>query len=295
MADDKTFDAGVATVELAGGVQIPQLGFGTFQIPADDTQRAVEEALEVGYRHIDTAAAYNNEAGVGAALRATGMADQVFVTTKLRNADQGYDEALRAFDTSMQALGLATLDLYLIHWPVPTHDRYVDTWRALMHLRSEGAVRAVGVSNFMVDMLQRLQAETGELPAIDQIESHPGFWQPELEAFCRANGIAVEAYSPLGHGGDIASAPAVAAAERLGVTPAQVVLRWHVQKGHVAIPKSTRASRMRENLSVTGFELTDAEVAALDALHDEANRTGNDPYTFDRPQTLEDMLARGNL
>lgn len=292
---EKTFDAGAAALTLRGGVEIPQIGFGTFKIPAGDTQRAVEEALSLGYRHIDTAAAYNNEEGVGAALRATGMADRVFVTTKLRNADQGYDSAMRAFEESRSKLGVDVIDLYLIHWPVPSQDRYVDTWRALLELRDQGAIRAAGVSNFMVDHLERLERETGEMPCINQVESHPGYWQPRLEEFCSSASIAIEAYSPLGHGGDIASDPAVRAADRLGVTPAQVVLRWHLQKGHVLIPKSTHAERMRSNLDVMHFSLSEEEVAALDGLDAPENRCGNDPYTFARPQTLEDMLSRGNL
>lgn len=292
---DKKFGSEVQTLALGGGIEIPQIGFGTFKIPASDTQRAVEEALSLGYRHIDTAAAYNNEEGVGAALKATGMEDEVFVTTKLRNADQGYDSAMRAFEESQKKLGVDVVDLYLIHWPVPSQDRYVETWRALLQLRDQGAIRAVGVSNFMADHLERLERETGETPSIDQIESHPGYWQPQLEGFCKSKGIAIEAYSPLGHGGDIASEPALRAAERLGVSPAQVVLRWHLQKGHVVIPKSTHIERMRSNLDVLHFELSEAELAALDALDAPENRCGNDPYTFARPQTLEDMLSRGNL
>ena len=292
---EKRFDESVPSLRLAGGVDIPQIGFGTFKIPACDTQRAVEEALTLGYRHVDTAAAYNNEEGVGAALKALGKEDEVFVTTKLRNADQGYESAMRAFEESRAKLGVDIVDLYLIHWPAPSQDRYVDAWRALIELRDQGAVRAIGVSNFMREHLERIELETGQLPCINQIESHPGYWQPDLEELCVSKGIAIEAYSPLGHGGDIASAPVVHAAERLGVTPAQVVLRWHLQKGHVFIPKSTHVDRMRANLDVLGFELGVDGIAALDGLDARGNRCGNDPYTFDRPQTLEDMLSRGNL
>ena len=292
---EKRFDESVPSLRLAGGVDIPQIGFGTFKIPACDTQRAVEEALTLGYRHVDTAAAYNNEEGVGAALKALGKEDEVFVTTKLRNADQGYESAMRAFEESRAKLGVDIVDLYLIHWPAPSQDRYVDAWRALIELRDQGAVRAIGVSNFMREHLERIELETGQLPCINQIESHPGYWQPDLEELCVSKGIAIAAYSPLGHGGDIASAPVVHAAERLGVTPAQVVLRWHLQKGHVFIPKSTHVDRMRANLDVLGFELGVDAIAALDGLDARGNRCGNDPYTFDRPQTLEDMLSRGNL
>lgn len=292
---EKIFDESVPSLRLAGGVDIPQIGFGTFKIPACDTQRAVEEALTLGYRHVDTAAAYNNEEGVGAALKALGKEDEVFVTTKLRNADQGYESAMRAFEESRAKLGVDIVDLYLIHWPAPSQDRYVDAWRALIELRDQGAVRAIGVSNFMREHLERIELETGQLPCINQIESHPGYWQPDLEELCVSKGIAIEAYSPLGHGGDIASAPVVHAAERLGVTPAQVVLRWHLQKGHVFIPKSTHVDRMRANQDVLGFELGVDDIVALDGLDARGNRCGNDPYTFDRPQTLEDMLSRGNL
>lgn len=291
----KVFGTGVPTVRLSGGSEIPQIGFGTFKIPAEETQRAVEQALEIGYRHIDTAAAYMNEAGVGAALRATGMADEVFVTTKLRNADHGYESALRAFEESRAALGVDVVDLYLIHWPVPTQNRYVDAWRALIHLREEGAARAIGVSNFMTDHLNRVMAETGVAPEVDQIEAHPSYWQPGLCAPCRARGIAIEAFAPLGSGSDIASLPALAAAEAHGVTSAQVVLRWHLQRGRVFIPKSAHPGRMRENLELFGFELSEEELSALDALHAPGNRLFSDPYTFDAPQTPEDMKARGRL
>lgn len=204
----KTFDASVQTITLNDGSQIPQAGFGTFKIDPTDTQRAVEEALEIGYRHIDTASAYANEAGVGAALRATGMVGSVYTVTKLRNADQGYDNALRACETSLKDLGLDRIDLYLIHWPVPTQDRYVETWRAMRKLVEEGLVGSIGVCNFLPDHLRRLVDETGVVPAVNQVESHPAFWRPELDALCRELGVVVEAYSPLGRGSDIESEPA---------------------------------------------------------------------------------------
>lgn len=291
----KTFDASVQTIALNDGSQIPQAGFGTFKIDPNMTQQAVEEALEIGYRHIDTASAYANEAGVGAALRATGMVDNVYTVTKLRNADQGYDNALRACETSLKDLGLDRIDLYLIHWPVPTQDRYVETWRAMAKLVEDGLVGSIGVCNFLPDHLRRLVDETGVVPVVNQVESHPAFWRPELDALCRELGVVVEAYSPLGRGSDIESAPAKAAAAAHGVTCAQTVLRWHIQKGHVIIPKSMHAERMRENLDVFGFELTDAEMAAFDALDCPEGQISGDPNTFDRPQTLEDMMARGNV
>lgn len=291
----KTFEASVPTVELHNGVQIPQVGFGTFKIRPDDTQRAVEEALQIGYRHIDTASAYANEAGVGAALRATGMVDQVFTTTKVRNADQGYDNALRACETSLKDLGLDRVDLYLIHWPVPMKDLYVETWRAMVRLVEEGMVGSIGVCNFLPEHLRRLVDETGVVPVVDQVESHPSFSWPGLEDLCSELGVVLEAYSPLGRGTDISSDPACEAAKRLGVTPAQVVLRWHLQRGHVVIPKSTHPERMRQNLDVLGFELTADEMAALNALDSPAGRISGHPNEFDSPQTLEDMLSRGNI
>lgn len=282
-------------VELAGEIQIPQIGFGTLQIWPYEAQRAVEEALELGYRHIDTAAAYCNEEQVGAALAATGKTATTFVTTKLRNGEQGHDSTLRACEESLKLLGLDAIDLYLIHWPAPTQNRYVDAWKALIELQEQGMVRAIGVSNFLVEHLERIKRETGIVPAVNQIESHPRFWQPDLEIYCKQNGIVIEAYSPLGHGGDIESEPVCAAAERLGVTPAQVVLRWHVQKNHVVLPKSSHVDRMRQNMDLYGFELTDAEVAAIDALNDVACRASNDPLVFCAPQSLEDALARGTV
>lgn len=290
----KQFDD-VATVELGGGVQIPQLGFGTFQIWPYEAQQAVEDALALGYRHIDTAAAYCNEGQVGAALKATGMADRTFVTTKLRNGDQGVDETLRGCEESLGLLGIDAIDLYLIHWPAPTLGRYVDAWKTMVELQRRGLVYAIGVSNFLPEHLERIIEETGVVPAVNQIESHPRFWQPELEAYCAERDIAIEAYSPLGHGKDIESEPVCAAAERLGVTPAQVVLRWHAQKGHIVLPKSTKPARMKQNMDIYGFELTDVEVAAIDALDDPSASVSLDPRSFAAPQTLEDMLARGSV
>lgn len=290
----KQFDD-VATVELGGGVQIPQLGFGTFQIWPYEAQQAVEDALALGYRHIDTAAAYCNEGQVGAALKATGMADRTFVTTKLRNGDQGVDETLRGCEESLGLLGIDAIDLYLIHWPAPTLGRYVDAWKTMAELQRRGLVRAIGVSNFLPEHLERIIEETGVVPVVNQIESHPRFWQPELEAYCAERDIAIEAYSPLGHGKDIESEPVCAAAERLGVTPAQVVLRWHAQKGHIVLPKSTKPARMKQNMDIYGFELTDVEVAAIDALDDPSASVSLDPRSFAAPQTLEDMLARGSV
>ena len=285
----------IPSIPLTDSVSIPQIGFGVFQISASTTQQAVEQALEIGYRHIDTAAAYYNERGVGDALRATGMADKVFVTSKLRNCDQGYDAARVAFDTTLANLGLDHLDLYLIHWPFPAVNQYVETWKALLELQQEGVIRAAGVSNFLPEHLRRLIDETGKTPAINQLEVHPSFSQPETLRFCKDHGIAVEAYSPLGHGSDMKAEPIRQAAEAHRVTPAQVVLRWHVQSGRVIIPKSTHAERMRQNLDVFGFELTAEEMRGISALHDPANRVGADPATFVQSQSWANQKSRGNI
>jgi len=273
----------VPVVTLNSGVQIPQLGYGVFQVPAEETQRAVETALEAGYRHIDTAAAYRNEEGVGAALRAVGLPrEEVFVTTKVRNKDHGLEEALAAFDASSRALGLDVVDLYLIHWPVPSKDRYVETWRALERLHADGAVRAIGVSNFLPEHLDRLLAETDVVPAVNQVEVHPGFQNRAVTEATERAGIAVEAYSPLGRGASLDKPEVTRTAEALGVTPAQVVLRWHLQRGRIVIPKSATPERIRENIEV-GFELDEDQLAAIDAL-DAGERTGGDPATMDLPQ-----------
>lgn len=269
----------IPAITLNNGVTIPQVGFGTFQVAEDDTQRVVESALETGYRHIDTAAGYYNEAGVGAALRASGLPrEDVFVTTKLRNGNQGYEAALAAFEASRAALDVEQVDLYLIHWPVPSAGLYVETWRAFEKLLADGAVRAIGVSNFLPEHLETLLAETDVVPAVNQIEVHPTFQQRHLVEVSRAAGIAVEAYSPLGRGADLGSPEVTAIAAAHGVTPAQVVLRWHLQQGTVVIPKSNTPERIAANLDVVGFELTDDEVAQVTSL-EAGNRTGADPAT----------------
>ena len=265
----------------SGALDIPQLGFGVWQVPDDEVEAAVGTALKSGYRHIDTARAYENEAGVGRALTASDLGtDDIFVTTKLANPDQGYDATLRAFDGSMGRLGLEVLDLYLIHWPTPAKDAFVDTWRAFQKLRDEGRIKAIGVCNFQVSHLERLRAETGELPSINQIELHPYLVQQELRDFHAQHDILTEAWSPLASGGDVLTDQAVlAVAEAHGVTPAQAIIRWHLQLGNVVIPKSVTPSRIAENIDVFGFELTDEEVASITAL-DEGHRTGPDPDEF---------------
>ena len=228
------------TITLNDGATIPQLGFGVFQVDSAQTQEMVETALEAGYRHIDTAAAYNNEAGVGAALRASGLSrDEVFITTKLRNGDQGYDSALRAYQDSLVRVGLETVDLYLIHWPKPMDDLYSDSWKALNQLKQDGRVRSIGVSNFLPEHLDRIINDTGVKPTLNQIELHPTFQQTELVDYCRQLGVAVESYSPLGRGTDLEQPAVVAAAEKYGVAPAQVVIRWHLQNGYVVIDVET--------------------------------------------------------
>lgn len=273
----------VPTTTLTTGtvepVQIPQLGFGTWQVAADVAQRVVENALEAGYRHIDTAAGYHNEAEVGAALRAAGLPrGDVFVTTKLANGDQGFAEALAAFEVSRKKLGVDVVDLYLIHWPLPKRDRYVDTWRALEKLLAEGAVRAIGVSNFVPEHLARLATETDVTPALNQIELHPTFQQRDVQQASLSRGIAVEAYSPLGQGRDLDAVSDIA--ERLGVSTGQVILRWHLDAGRIVIPKSVTPSRIRDNIDLFSFELSEQDLRSIDAL-ESGNRLGSDPATAD--------------
>ena len=270
----------IPTVTLNNGVEIPQLGFGVFQIPEDETTAAVSAALETGYRHIDTAAAYGNEAGVGRALADSGLSrDELFITTKVWNSDQGYDATLRAFDTSLAALGLDRLDLYLIHWPTPARDLYADTWRALERLVEEGRLRAAGVSNFQPAHLQRLLDGSSLVPTINQIELHPGLQQSELRAFHAEHGIAIEAWSPLAQGAVLDDEAITSIAGRTGKSPAQVVLRWHLQLGNVVIPKSVTPSRIRENFEVFDFELTDEDMSTI-AGADRDLRTGPHPDEF---------------
>jgi 2,5-diketo-D-gluconate reductase A len=265
------------TLTLNNGVQIPQLGFGVYKVSTDDIVPAVQHALEVGYRHIDTATLYGNEAGVGRAVRESGIArEELFVTTKLWNDDQGHDAALKAFDTSLDQLGLDYVDLYLIHWPVPSRGLYVETWKALEQIAADGRARAIGVSNFQPEHLRRLQAETGIVPAVNQVELHPSFTQTDLVEVHRELGIATEAWAPLGRAHDLDDPTVRGIADRLGRTPAQVVLRWHLQLGHVAIPKSVTPERIAANFDVFGFELGDGDVAAISAL-DSGNRMGLHP------------------
>ncbi|WP_090049467.1 aldo/keto reductase [Lentzea fradiae] len=260
---------------------MPQLGFGVWQVPDAEATPAVAEALRAGYRSIDTAAAYGNESGVGKAIAQSDVdRDDIFVTTKLWNADHGRDKTLRSFDESMKRLGLDVLDLYLIHWPTPARDLYVDTWKAFVQLREEGRVRAIGVSNFQPAHLRRLVEETGVAPAVNQVELHPYLQQADLRAFHAEHGIHTEAWSPLGQGGELLNDPVVTEiAARHGKSAAQVVLRWHLQIGNVVIPKSVTPERIRQNIEVFDFELDDAELAALSTL-DRGGRIGPNPDEF---------------
>jgi 2,5-diketo-D-gluconate reductase A len=273
----------VPTVALNDGVGIPQLGFGVFQVPPEQTQEVVEKALAAGYRHIDTAAAYRNEAGVGAAIAAAGLRrDEVFVTTKLWNSEQGYTSTLRAFDQSLQRLGMDYVDLYLIHWPVPAADRYLDTWRAFERIQEGGSARSIGVSNFRVEDLERLGREADYLPSINQVELHPKLQQPELRAWHGEHGVATEAWSPLAQGALLSDPTIETVAAHHERTPAQTVLRWHLQLGNVVIPKSATPERIRENIEIFDFELSEDDMAVIARL-DAEERTGPDPATFTAP------------
>jgi 2,5-diketo-D-gluconate reductase A len=273
----------VPRVALAGDVRIPQLGYGVFQVPPEITADVTTRALQAGYRHIDTAAAYRNETGVGQAFRASGLArEDVFVTTKCFNDDHGFEEAKRACRASLDRLELDHVDLYLIHWPVPSQDRYVETWKALVELQQEGLTRAIGVSNFQPAHLRRIIDETGVTPAINQVELHPRLQQPGLRREHTELGIVTEAWSPLAQGALLDDPVIRGLAEAHGRTPAQVVLRWHLQLGNVVIPKSVTPERIEENFDLFGFELDAADMEAVAAL-DRGERIGPDPDTFVRP------------
>ncbi|MGW0683802.1 aldo/keto reductase [Streptomyces sp. NPDC002754] len=265
-------------VTLNNGVTMPQLGFGVFQVPDDEAHAAVTSALEAGYRSIDTAALYENEKGTGRAIADFGLArEDVFVTTKLWNTEQGRDNALRAFDASLERLGMDYVDLYLIHWPVPSRDKYVETWQAFEEILAGGRARAIGVSNFLPEHLDRLAAETSVGPAVNQIELHPRLQQSELRAYDAEHGIATEAWSPLGRGNGVLDDEIVTAlARKHERSPAQIVLRWHLQLGNVVIPKSVTPARVRENIAVFDFELAADDMAALAGL-ETGERVGPDP------------------
>lgn len=275
--------ADVPNVRLSDGVEIPQVGFGVFQVPPDETQRAVEDALAAGYRHIDTAAAYRNERGVAAGIAASGVPrSEIFITTKLWNTEQGFESTLAAFDKSIEALDSEQVDLYLIHWPAPARDLYLDTWRAFERIHAEGGARSIGVSNFRIPDLERLQQEAETMPTINQIELHPLLQQDELRAWHAEHGIATEAWSPLAQGEVLNDDTLVTIAAGHERTVAQVILRWHLQLGNVVIPKSVTPARVRENLDIFDFELSDDDLAAIARL-DAGHRTGPDPASFGAP------------
>ena len=271
------------TLPFNDGRSIPQLGLGVWQVADDVAAQCVQTAIEAGYRHVDTAAIYENERGVGDGIHASGVErDELFVTTKLWNSEQGFDATMRAFNTSCELLRLDEIDLYLIHWPAPINgERYVESWRAMVELRASGRARSVGVSNFHAPHLERLIEETGTVPVINQVELHPYFQQQELRALHAAHGIVTESWSPLGQGGELlADRVIVEIAEAHGVMPAQVVIRWHIEHGLVTIPKSQHAERIRANFDVFGFELSSGELERIDGLdRGPDGRLGPNPET----------------
>jgi len=275
----------VPSIPLNDGTAIPQLGFGVFQIEPADTAKAVGIALEIGYRHIDTAEMYGNEKEVGEAIRASGIdRSEVYVTSKLNNGFHRPDDARKAFEGTLAALDLGYLDLFLIHWPLPAlyDGDYVSTWKALEDFKQDGRVRSIGVSNFQVAHLERLAAETGTVPAVNQIEVHPYLTNEEVRAYDQEHGIATEAWSPIAQGAVLDDPTIVKIADRVGRTPAQVVLRWHVQRGDIVFPKSTTPARIKENFEIFDFELEPADVQAIAALdRGEEGRTGPNPDVFD--------------
>jgi len=271
----------IPPLTLNNGVSIPQLGFGTFQVPPESTREAVLTAFEVGYRHIDTAQMYRNERGVGQAVADSGLArDDVFITTKLNNNGHRRDDALRLTDASLAALGVEQLDLYLVHWPLPTIDvDYVETWKAMVEVLEAGKTRAIGVSNFTQHHLERIIDATGVVPAVNQIEAHPYLANDDLRAFGTERGIVTEAWSPLAQGKVLGDTTLEAIAARAGRTVAQVTLRWHLQRGDVVFPKSSTRERMAENLALFDFTLSAEDMAAIDGL-DRGERIGPDPEVF---------------
>jgi 2,5-diketo-D-gluconate reductase A len=275
--------ANVPVLELNDGNRIPQLGLGVWQVDPTITERVVRDAIEAGYRAIDTAEGYHNEEGVGAALAATDVPrNEIFVTSKLRNGGHDRDAALASFDATMDKLGLETLDLFLIHWPVPSQGKYVEAWQTLVGLQQEGRVRSIGVSNFNPDHLERIIGESGVTPAINQIELHPGFQQRDIREAIRRYGIQIESYSPLGSGKALEAPALKTIATKHGKSVAQVILRWHLQQGFVVIPKSIHRERMAENLDVFGFVLDEGDMHQIEGLDDpKGGRTNADPATAD--------------
>lgn len=270
----------IPRLTFSDGHTMPQLGFGLWQVAADIAPEVVRGALETGYRMLDGAHIYGNEAGLGKGLRRAGLPrDEVFITTKVWNRDQGRAKARASVARSLEAIGLDHLDLVLIHWPVPASDLYVETWEAFIEMRDEGLMRSIGVSNFNGDHLERIIKATGEAPVLNQIEINPQLQQPALRAANAARGVITQSWTPLGNARSFEAPPIAAAAARTGKSPAQVILRWHVQSGLAVIPRSVNRARQAENLDLFGFELTPAEMAAIATL-DAGQRTGPDPATF---------------
>lgn len=270
----------IPAIGLNDGKTIPQLGFGVWQIPNGDVGAAVAEALAAGYRSIDTAQGYSNEQGVGAAIRDSGIdRRELYITSKLRTRDQGYDATLKSFMGSLDRLGLDYLDLFLIHWPVPAQDKYSDTWRAFVQLQRDGRIRSIGVSNFLPDHLERIISDSGVAPAVNQIELHPEFQQRDVRAFHQQHDIAIESYSPLGSGAALGNETIGAIADKHGKSPAQAIIRWHIQEGLIVIPKSTHAERIRANADVFDFELDEDDMARIAKLDRRDGKVGSDPAT----------------
>jgi 2,5-diketo-D-gluconate reductase A len=276
----------VPNIDLNDGNSIPQLGFGVFQIDPDETAEAVTEALRVGYRHIDTAEMYGNEREVGEGFRASGLdRGDVFITSKLNNSYHEPEDARRAFDETLSALGSDYVDLFLIHWPLPTlyDGDFVSTWQTMEEFKGDGRARSIGVSNFQIEHLERLAAETDTVPAVNQIEVHPYFTNEAVRAYGQEHGIATEAWSPIAQGGVLDDPTITGIADKFGKTPAQVVLRWHIQRGDIVFPKSVTPSRMQENFDIFDFELSSTDIEEISDLHqDEDGRTGPHPDTFDK-------------
>ncbi|WP_273793603.1 aldo/keto reductase [Brucella anthropi] len=271
----------VPTVKLNDGNHIPQLGYGVWQVGNDEAITAVSEALKAGYRHIDTAAIYGNEEGVGKAIRNSGIErGDIFLTTKLWNSEQGYEPTLKAFDTSLKKLGADYVDLYLIHWPIPSKDLFMETWRAFLRLKEEGRAKSIGVSNFRTADLERVIKESGVTPVLNQIELHPQFQQDELRLFHSKHNIATEAWSPLGQGRILEDSTLKAIAAKHGKSVAQVILRWHIETGNIVIPKSVTPARIKENFDIFDFRLNGTDHDAITKLDKADGRIGPNPSTF---------------
>lgn len=277
-----TTPTSVPVVELNDGNRMPALGLGVWQIDDDKVGKVVNTAIDAGYRLIDTAQGYDNEAGVGAAIRDASVArEDLFLVSKLRTKSMGYEEAWAGIRESLDALKVDYLDMFLIHWPTPARDNFVDTWRALVAAQKNGLARSIGVSNFLPEHIERIVEATGVIPTVNQLETHPYFQQRKVRDFHEKLGIRIESYSPLGHGEVLGDKAIASIADRLGKTPAQVIIRWHLQEGLIVIPKSQNPDRIRANLQVAGFELSDEDMARIRSLDNPENgRTGGDPATF---------------